>query len=79
MLSTRPYGWVLIAVCGLVVCHDQYPVSRSELPRLRCKQASGLERATLISHCSLVGSPVMDFSGRHYPKDLILQAVRRYP
>ena len=46
---------------------------------LRCKQASDLERATLIvSHCSLAGSLVMDFSGRHYPKDLILQTVRWY-
>ena len=31
-----------------------------------------------VSHCSLVESPAMDFSGRHYPKDLILQTVRWY-
>ena len=32
----------------------------------------------IFSHCSLVESPTMDFTGRHFPKDLILQTIRWY-
>ena len=32
-------------------------------------------RLELYGHCSLVESLAMDFSGRHYPEDLILQTI----
>ena len=35
-------------------------------------------RLQLPSHCSVIELFAMDFSGRHYPKDLILQSVRWY-